>query len=307
MDVRALRCFVHAARFGSLSRAANHLSVAQPAVSRQLQKLEDELGQLLLVRSSLGVELTAAGASLLERADVILRLLEDARTDLMAHDGNPGGRVSFAVTPVAGLLLVPPLIERLSRSNPRLKLNVLERLTQDIQEMLLKDQVDIGLLNDPVEHALIATEPLYVEQLFAVGPGVEQAGRVKPLPDKSLPLSDLEHLPMILPDRQTSLRMLIEKVVVEADVQLKILAEVNGVAITKRLVERGLGYTIASLGTVDEEVARGVLTITPLQSRQLARRLTIARRSDRYLMPGAEVVIAQLYQIRDKLAFSPAQ
>lgn len=196
MDVRALRYFVHAARFNSLSKAANHLSVAQPAVSRQIRKLEDELGRQLLIRSPLGAELTDAGTELLERADVILRLVEDAKGDLMAHDANPGGRVTFAVTPAAGLLLAPPLIEQLRASYPRLKLQIVEGLTQDIQEMLLKDQVDIGLLNDPTDHALIEIEQLYVEPLFVVGPNAEIAGGLERLPKKNLSLSDLEQFPM---------------------------------------------------------------------------------------------------------------
>ena len=306
MDFRALRYFVHAARFKSLSKAAGHLSVAQPAVSRQIRKLEDELGQVLLIRSPLGAELTASGAALLERAEVILRLAEDARIDLMTHDDNPGGRVTFAVTPAAGLLLVAPLIERMRAAYPRLKLRVVEGITQDIQEMLLKDEVDIGLLNDPVDHALISTELLYVEPLYAVGPGTERDGGVACLSDERLALSDLEGLPMLLPDRQSALRVLVDSVTTEASVHLNLLEEVNSVAITKRLVERGLGYTISSFGYVNEEVRRGALAIVPVRSTELARRLTIARRSDRHPTRGTEVVIAQIRRIRDKLAFSPS-
>src|SRR3546814_14168642 len=139
MDTRALRYFVHVAQLKSFSRAAAHLRIAQPALSRQIRNLEDELGVQLLTRSVRGVQMTEAGALLLERAEVILDQIKKARLEVAAEAGEPSGRLTLAVTPAAGPMLVPPLVERCEASFPKVSLRFVEGLPGVLHNALSAD------------------------------------------------------------------------------------------------------------------------------------------------------------------------
>src|SRR6185312_15066580 len=119
MDMRALRYFVGVARAGSFSRAAAELNVAQPALSRQIQKLERELRVRLLVRSGRGVQITAAGSTLPERAEILLGLMRQVPDAVRGSAPGAAGHVTLGVPPAAGLLIAPAIIPRFRASLPQ--------------------------------------------------------------------------------------------------------------------------------------------------------------------------------------------
>ena len=115
MDSRSLRYFQAVAEFGSYSRGAEFLRISQPAVSRQIRMLEQELGRPLFARHSHGVNLTEAGRTLLERSQSILRQFDRAREDVRNGVTGPSGTVTIAVPPAAGNFLVPALAQRFAQ------------------------------------------------------------------------------------------------------------------------------------------------------------------------------------------------
>src|SRR5579862_4111163 len=146
MDIRSLRYFVTAATFKSISKAANHLHVAQPALSRQLRKLEKDLGVLLLRRDSRGVQLTEAGAWLLYNGESILRQVEQLTDEVRARGKDPSGRVSVALIPSVASLFAPLLVKRMRERHPAISLKLSEGLTTFIVGGLLQNKFDLGLI-----------------------------------------------------------------------------------------------------------------------------------------------------------------
>jgi LysR family transcriptional regulator, nitrogen assimilation regulatory protein len=112
MDLRQLTTFTQVADLGSLSKAAERLRIAQPALSRQIRLLEEELKVALFTRHGRGMELTSAGEMLRARASSILRQVEETRADLMQEAGAVRGRVVFGMPPTVGDVLATRLIER---------------------------------------------------------------------------------------------------------------------------------------------------------------------------------------------------
>ncbi|HEX3709377.1 MAG TPA: LysR family transcriptional regulator [Pseudolabrys sp.] len=108
MDIKELRYFMYVARAGSVSRAAEELRLAQPALSRQIRKLEQSLGVTLFARHGRGVRLSAAGSLLLERAETITRLVQETSEEIKDRRAPPGGRITVGAPPAAGRLLIPP-------------------------------------------------------------------------------------------------------------------------------------------------------------------------------------------------------
>src|SRR5690349_13005560 len=123
METRALRYFQAVAEFGSLSRAAEFLRISQPAISRQIARLERELDAALFVRHGHGVSLTPPGRILAERAQVVLRQIEQTRAAIRGRLG-PSGVVTLAVPPGAGHFLVPALAARVAAALPNVFLKI---------------------------------------------------------------------------------------------------------------------------------------------------------------------------------------
>src|SRR5690242_13033625 len=118
METRALRYFQAVAELGSYSRASELLRISQPAVSRQIAKLEHELDTALFRRHGHGVTLTDAGRILLERSQIALRQLDQTKSEIRSGKAGPGGVISFALPPAAGYFIAPELVRRFSADYP---------------------------------------------------------------------------------------------------------------------------------------------------------------------------------------------
>ena len=137
MNLKQLEYFVHVAELGSFTRAAEHLSIAQPALSRQVRQLEIELRQNLLTRNGRGVAPTDAGRRLLEHGRGILHQVARAREDLEEMRGAPLGHVTLGVPPTVGRLVTATLVEEFRQRFPKATLGIVEGLSVNVTEWLV--------------------------------------------------------------------------------------------------------------------------------------------------------------------------
>jgi LysR family nitrogen assimilation transcriptional regulator len=149
MELRELRNFTQVARAGSVSRAAAELRLAQPALSRQIKKLEHELGVPLFARHGRGVRLSAAGSKLLERAEAISQLVHETREEIREDRSPARGRFTLGVPPAAGRLLVSPFAERFQQAWPQIMLHMREGVASSLQEWLIDKRLDLALIHNP--------------------------------------------------------------------------------------------------------------------------------------------------------------
>ncbi|GGF57171.1 LysR family transcriptional regulator [Azorhizobium oxalatiphilum] len=244
------------ARAGSVSRASTILNVAQPALSRQLMKLEEELGVSLLVRHGRGVRLTRAGSSLLEHANAVLRQVDQIAELVRAPETSFAGHVVLGVPPAAGLLIAPVVVEILRERWPHASITVREGISTSLEEWLLDRRLDLAILyNAPPLDGIVLT-PILHERMVVAGPAseVEMSGR-------SIRWRDLSSLPLILPSLPHSNRRLIEQAAIQRSAHLDVVFEVDSVTMTKAMVKRGLGWTILAHAAVAAEAERGEMTV----------------------------------------------
>ena len=201
MELRQLRYFVTAIEAGTLTKAAEILSVAQPAVSQQILKLEEELGEQLLMRHSRGVEPTEAGARLLSHAAAILRQLDAARQDLDELKGEPTGEVRIGMPRSITELIGVSLIEECGHRLPKVGLTMIERLSEGLNEMLANGRLDLGFSYNPEQLAALAYEPLVQLDLSLVAP---RDVALPPSSDGTIPFATAAQLPLIMPDRKST-------------------------------------------------------------------------------------------------------
>lgn len=272
MDLRQLRTFLQVAELGSLSRAAERLRVAQPALGRQIRLLEDELGVRLFSRHGRGMVPTAAGQILAERATAILRLVEDTRAEVSAERGAVKGTVSLGVPPTAGEVIAGRLVERFLRDYPEVTVRVVPAFSGYLLDMLQRGDLDLAVMYETGATRHVRSEPLIEETLFLIGSRASGLG-----PDRATPFAALAGLPMILPGPRHGLRTLLERQAADLAVALRVTVEADSLQTLKDLVARGLGYTVLPLAAVDAERQAGTLCTAPIENPTPTRKLVLTR------------------------------
>lgn len=292
MELKQLRFFVHVAELGSFSRAAVFLSVAQPALSRHIRRLESELGAELFYRNGRGVELTAAGDRLLHHAKAIVDQTRQARSELAALKEQPTGVTVLGVPPTVGQFLPAPLVRIFRSRYPSVVLRIVEVYSAHVHEWLSSGRIDVGLAYDlPRPNRALLTEHLWDENLCLVSPG--NGAGVRP----DFPFSRLSEMPLMLPGRPHGLRLLIDNAAAQHDVELKIELEVDSVTTTKELVQGGMGHTILPLAAVHKEVELGRMSARRLTAPPLTRTVLLATTARRPHSMAVESLVTAIRSV----------
>jgi LysR family hydrogen peroxide-inducible transcriptional activator len=193
MDFVNLRYFLTVADRGSFTAAARELGRSQPALSRAIARLEEELGQPVFERQSRRVELTEAGRLLRARAQQALAIVEDARAQI-TDDGRTGV-LRVAAIPTIAPYFLPGALRRFSLRYPGAAVQVVEDVTEGVLRRCDHGEVDLGVVALPVATRYLAVEELFEEELLAVLPrGHPLAGR------RGVTLDDMKAHPFILLD-----------------------------------------------------------------------------------------------------------
>jgi len=193
METHQLRYFLAVARTRNFSRAAEQCRVAQPSLSQQIRKLEDELGERLFERSTREVSLTPAGDLFREHATRVMEEMEQARERVREVSGLMRGRVVLGALPTVAPYFLPARLRAFTKRHPGIEVVVHEDTTGQLVEGVLAKEVDVALLSLPVERAGLEAEEFFDEPLMVALP------RRHPLATKArLTLDDLENEAFIL-------------------------------------------------------------------------------------------------------------
>ncbi len=283
MDSRSLRYFQAVAEFGSYSRGAEFLRISQPAVSRQIRAMEEELGRPLFLRHSHGVSLTDAGRILLERSQTILRQFERAREDIRNGMTGPSGTVTIAVPPAAGNYLIPALTKRVAEAYPNVFLKVVAGFSGYIHEWLIRGVVDLACLHDPVPQPGFTIVPLLKEEVFVVGrPGAFTGKHVR--------TQDLADLPLILPGRPNASRRLLDGWLSRGGIRLNVKLEADDHLVIRALMKEGIGFSLLTQGAFHADQRYGELQAWPFRPRAYWNLAVMTAADERRTAMGSAMV-----------------
>lgn len=241
MDLMRLQYFVAVAEAGSFSRAAAALHLSQPALSRQVLLLEEEVGQRLLERTGRGALPTESGLALLVHARAIFELAEHARADMRERQLSPRGRLTVGLPPRVAHVLTADLVERFHAKFPEAAITVVEGLSLRLREWLLAGRVDVAIVFDPPHSPQLQQETLVREPLVLIS--------VQPLP-RRMRLADVAQRALVMPSGPHALRQLLEQHTRPRGLTLQLVAEVDSVQTVLSLVARGVADTVVPLSAV---------------------------------------------------------
>jgi LysR family nitrogen assimilation transcriptional regulator len=277
LNLRQLETFVKVAELGSFSKAALILSLAQPALSRQVRLLETELRQNLLLRTGRGVVLTEAGKRFYEHSVAVLQLVAQAREDLVASRGEPTGHVVIGLPPSMGRMLTVPLVEAFKRELPKARLVIVEGFSTHLTEWIATGRVDIGLVHNPEAQGAIETTPILQESLCLVSPASGKRSRGSKLQQGDpVRLAELARFPLAVPERSHAIRKLLETQATLAGVKLQIALEVSSVQSILELVRAGFGHAVLWRTAVAAFGDAAAFTVRPLVDPVLTSTLCLA-------------------------------
>ncbi len=166
MQINQLTYFIALEQHRSFSKAAKALNISQPALSLQMQKLEEELDYKLLNRTKKPFCLTTEGELFLEKAYKIVNLMDELQDLAIETAEEVSGYLRVGIIPTVAPYLVPLFIETLLKSYPKLHLEVIELKTEEITYQLKRGDIDCGILATPIKDTILLKTPLFYERFF---------------------------------------------------------------------------------------------------------------------------------------------
>jgi DNA-binding transcriptional LysR family regulator len=291
MQLPHLRTLVRVVDAGGVTKAADQLGLTQPAVTKQLNRLAEDVGAALVWRQGRGLRLTAAGEVLYTYARRIIKLADEAEDAVHALYRPGTGEVRVAAVSTVALTALPEILVRFSRRYPAVRVHVTIGEIQDNVDRLLSGDAALALVTVPVAHPQIVSLPLYADSVVLVASPDRAATLAVPVTGETL--SSLDQISYQAPSR---FRAFVDGMLEQHGVLPRVIMEFNSHDAVRQMVELGLGVAFMPESVVRRDVAEGRLAVLPVEGLEPMTRLTSL------LLPETGHATPSLVQLVDTLS-----
>ncbi|MFD1955084.1 selenium metabolism-associated LysR family transcriptional regulator [Paenibacillus thailandensis] len=264
LNFHQLHIFYTVAERGSFSAAAQALHMTQPAVTMQVQSLEDYFGTKLLLRSTKRIELTEAGRTLMPYAQKSIELIRDTDQAMASYTKQLKGKLQLGSSLTIGEYILPRLLGPFGQEYPHIAISMKVMNTTQIIEEILNHQLNFGLIEAPVSHPDMHIEPVMKDELVLIAPTNH------PLAGKSdVTFEQAMEYPFVLREQGSGTRLVMEEQLRLQSIdpaQMKIVMELGSTGAVKSAVEAGFGLSVISSSSIKHEVALGLIRVIPLSN-----------------------------------------
>jgi DNA-binding transcriptional LysR family regulator len=302
MEDHKLRVFCAVAETKSFSKASEVIHLTQPAVSLQIQAMEELYETRLFDRSGNSINLTPAGEILYKRAKEILALYAEAQHNISEITGAIKGSLSIGASSTIGNYLLPHIIAAFKKKVPQVNISLVVSNTKTITERLNAGEIDIALVEGDVSKQRFSVETLISDELVVImSPAHPWAER------RSLSANELTKEPLILREEGSGTRQIILKHLEEHGIkldQLKIALVMGSTEAIKGAVEEGLGVSIMSGWAVRKWLKQGLLKVATFKDLKFNRNFTIISPKRNYSTHTAKEFLnfLRVYPIKSPLS-----
>ena len=285
MDLATLNAFIAIAELGSFSEAAERLHLTQPAVSKRIASLEQQLDVRLFDRLGREVSLTEAGRALLPRAYQILNVLDDTRRALSNLNGQVTGRLTLATSHHIGLHRLPPLLRAFTRQFPSVALDIQFLDSEAAYDEVLHGRAEIAVITlAPEPHHLVRAVTVWDDPLdFVAAPEHPLAS------NGEVSLADVARHPAVFPGGNTFTHHIVQRLFESQGLTPNIAMSTNYLETIKMMVSIGLAWSVLPRTMLDEQVAP-----IALPGVKLSRQLGYILHTERTLSNAARAFMALL-------------
>ncbi|NJK78712.1 MAG: LysR family transcriptional regulator [Chloroflexaceae bacterium] len=281
MDMRQLATFRMVARTLSFTRAATALNYVQSTVTAQIQALEHELNVPLFDRLGKRIALTDAGQRLLEYADRILALADEAQM-AVAHADHPAGKLTISAPESLCIYRLPAVLRQFRAQYPAVRLLFRPAPSLELRRMVSEGELDMAyLLDEPIRSTELVVNTLMEENILLVVPPdhpLATAADVTP--------ADIQGEPVVLTETGCAYRLLFERALAAAGIHLTEMLEFRNVEAIKQCVLAGMGVGVLPAFVVERDVAEGRLAVLPWRGDTLNVFTQVVYHKDKWLSPA---------------------
>ncbi|MFD1178802.1 LysR family transcriptional regulator [Paenibacillus puldeungensis] len=290
MELRQLQYTLQIAEERNFSRAADKLHIAQPSLSQQLSKLEQELGVKLFQRNTSTVELTHAGASFIEHAQKIMDAVAQLRQEMDDISQLRAGRVVVGSMPITGSHLLPYVLPAFKDAYPNIEITLLEDTSLNLEKLTAGGGTDLSLLSLPLQEPTLTCVPIGEEPIDLAVPPNHRLASPEASTDGVL-LEQLKDEPFIVLKKGQGFRKITVDLCHGAGFEPNIVFESNNIETVQSLVAAGMGITLVPRFIARAKRSELIPIYVPLTAPVPSRTLVIAYRKGRYLSKAAEAFI----------------
>ncbi len=273
MEDHKLKVFCTVAETRSFSKTSEIIHLTQPAVSLQIQALEEMYETKLFDRSSSRVTLTPAGDVLYKYAKEILALYASAEKVIGEMTGLVKGSITIGAGSTIGNYLLPSVISDFRKTHPKIKMHLFVANMQRVIELLNAGNINIGLVEGDFKRQKIVVEKLLSDELLLIVPPHHQWAK-----RKEVSIAELIEEPFILREAGSGTRQTIEKFLVRHGITLqsmKVSMVLGTTQAIKEAVENGLGVSIVSRWAARKECKYGTLTMLSFKEERMVRNFSL--------------------------------
>jgi len=290
VDIQNLLAFIHVSDTGSFSKAAEKLFITQPAVSKRITALEQELKVQLFDRIGKKVQLTEAGRALLPSARRIIGELEESRRIISNLSGSVGGSLRIGTSHHIGLHRLPPVLRAFTAEYPEVDLDIHFMDSEEACQAVLQGELELAIATLPSRpDKKLSIHIIWHDPLDFV------VGNQHPLAEHTeITITDLLQYPAILPSQSTFTRSLLEKELGIDTRKLNIALETNYLETIKMMVSIGLGWSVLPISMLSPE-----LQSLHMEGFEIERMLGVAHHRQRTLSNAARIFLDKLLDARD--------
>lgn len=283
MNLSQLKAFLAVAQDRSFSRAAEKLYLTQPAVSKQIQALEEGLGMRLFDRVGRSILLTQAGNILHDHAHIAFQTLEEARETINQLRGLQRGHLRISAASTIGTYMLPQPLGELKAQFPGIEISLAITNKARVVQQVLSHEVELGFVGPPVEPAELEMEEYLLDELVLIMAPTHRLAR-----EESVGVAELVEEVFILREQGSGTREIMEEELGRVRVSLKKAMELGSTEAIKQAVAANLGVSIVSKFAISLEILQGRLAVARLPELNLRRQLFVIHHGGRTLSPAAQ-------------------
>jgi DNA-binding transcriptional LysR family regulator len=300
MTLDQLRIFLEVAERGHVTRAAEALGMSQSAASSAISSLEASYQTKLFDRVGRGIQLTETGRKFLHEARAVLDRASMARSVLQDLAGLPASPVAIAASQTIATYWLPRRLAAFHAANPRVRLNVMIRNTQEVERAVVEGEVNVGLVEGPTQHPALTRTQIDQDQIVLV-----VASNQPRLPVNAFGRLDLRAINWVIREAGSGTRRRLEELAVREGLSLddlNIFLVLPSNEAVREAILAGAGATIISRHVVASAIAAGTLTEIPIELP--LREYALVRHRDRHATLAQEALVAHLTGTSDAASCS---
>ncbi len=296
MDIKRIEYFVCVAKLGSFSKAAQMLKLTQPAISRHIQALEQELRVRLLYRTTRGVMPTEAGEIVLTHGEVLLENAQRIRTALEGMGQMAEGEVAIGIPPTIAPALAPLTLDACKKAYPNIVLHVIEGFSVFLEQSLRLGKIDLAVLSLNAEFDDLQVTPLATDEMVLVGAANSMRGR------REIALAEVSSLPLIV---SRGFRPILDQCTRPHNIALNYVMELDSITLTKGMIMRGGRFSILPYVVVSDEAGAGLVDAVRIVDPVVTREIVLGVNPRRPKTTAIELVSKIVREQTKKLILTP--